>query len=125
MNNIGIIKKDELGAYSVTKLENVAPKLITKHKDTKGKPKLSLVPLFPISKAIWEVRKYGNNKYPNGGPDNWKTVPKEEYKEAITRHTIKWSDGEWLDEESGLPHIYHIACNVAFYLWLHMKGKLK
>ena len=39
-----------------------------------GKPKLTLVPQ-QIIYDIAAVREYGNRKYPEGGPDNWKTVP--------------------------------------------------
>ena len=47
-----------------------------KVKSDSGKPKLTLVPrriIFDIAR----VREYGNDKYPEGGPDNWKQVEKE------------------------------------------------
>ena len=50
-----------------------------------GKAKLSLVP----RQIIWDIaaiREYGNNKYPEGGPDNWKTVEIERYRDALYRH---------------------------------------
>ena len=55
-----------------------------------GKPKLTLVPrkiLFDIAR----VREYGNRKY--GSSENWKQVE---------------------PERSGLPHLWHLACNIAF-----------
>lgn len=79
-----------------------------------GKPKLSLVPpqiIFDIAR----VREYGNKKYPNGGPNNWMLVEPERYRDAAFRHLLAYiSDPYGVDEESGLPHLSHLACNVAF-----------
>ena len=79
-----------------------------------GKAKLSLVP----RRIIWDVaaiREYGNNKYPNGGPDNWKTVDVQRYRDAAYRHFLRYLDSpDSLDDESGFPHLWHLACNIAF-----------
>ena len=79
-----------------------------------GKPKLSLVPteiIFDIAR----VREYGCNKYPNGGPNNWMLVEPERYRDAAFRHLLAYiKDPHGKDEESGLPHLWHLACNVAF-----------
>lgn len=88
--------------------------LMHTYKDTKGKPKPSLVPpqiIFDIS----EVREYGNKKYPEGGKDNWKKVDIDDYKDALLRHTLKYlQDPKSKDEESGIEHYKHMACNIAF-----------
>lgn len=88
--------------------------LINSYKDTKGKLKLSLVPpqiIFDIA----EVREYGNKKYPDGGKDNWKNVGIDDYKDALLRHTLKYlQDPKGKDEESGIEHYKHMACNIAF-----------
>lgn len=77
-----------------------------------GKPQLRLVPTEIIN-CIARVREYGNNKYHN--PDNWKTVEKERYIDAMFRHMLAYvNDNNGIDEESGLPHLWHLACNVAF-----------
>lgn len=77
-----------------------------------GKPKLTLVPrqiIFDIAK----IREYGNKKY--GDPNNWKTVEVERYRDAMMRHMMAYlDDPQGVDEESGLPHIAHLACNIAF-----------
>ena len=79
-----------------------------------GKPKLSLVPP-EIIRNIAVVREYGNNKYPKGGKDNWKKVEPDRYKDALFRHLLAYiEDPEGVDEESGIPHLWHLACNVAF-----------
>ena len=79
-----------------------------------GKPKLTLVPRT-IIRAIAAIREYGNNKYPEGGPDNWKEVGVDRYRDAAFRHFLAYlDDPHGLDEESGLPHLWHHACNIAF-----------
>lgn len=79
-----------------------------------GKAKLSLVP----RRIIWDVatiREYGNNKYPDGGPDNWRRVEPERYRDAAYRHFLRYlDDPKSVDAESGLPHLWHLACNIAF-----------
>lgn len=88
--------------------------LMNPYKDTSGKLKLSLVPpqiIFDIA----EVREYGNKKYPEGGKDNWKRVDIDDYKDALIRHTLKYlQDPKGKDEESGIEHYKHMACNIAF-----------
>lgn len=81
-----------------------------------GKPNLSLVPK-EIIYEIEKVRAFGVKKYKE--PDNWKQVEIERYHEALLRHTLAiWDDIKARDKESGLLHLSHIACNVAFILWI-------
>ena len=81
-----------------------------------GKAKLSLVPQ-KIIYDIARIREYGNNKYPEGGRDNWKGVEKQRYVDAMLRHISAYvSDPKGVDEESGLPHLWHAACDMAFIL---------
>ncbi|MFQ7110280.1 MAG: dATP/dGTP diphosphohydrolase domain-containing protein [Anaerovoracaceae bacterium] len=83
-----------------------------KAKADAGKPRLSLVP-SEIIRDIARVREYGNDKY--GDPENWKTVEPERYRDAAYRHLLAYvDDPAGVDEESGLPHLWHLACNVAF-----------
>lgn len=81
-------------------------------KKDEGKPRLTLVPrkiIFDIAK----VREYGNQKYHD--PENWKTVEIERYRDAAFRHFMQYLDNpKGVDEESGLPHLSHLACNIAF-----------
>ena len=77
-----------------------------------GQLKLSLVPT-QIIRDIAEVREYGNNKY--GDPDNWKTVEIQRYRDALFRHLLAYlEDPDGVDEESGIKHYKHMACNMAF-----------
>lgn len=63
------------------------------------------------------VREYGNAKYHD--PDNWRTVEPERYHEALLRHVLRaWVNPYAVDPESGLMHLEHAACNIAFLLAL-------
>lgn len=79
-----------------------------------GKPRLTLVPRRILA-DIARIREYGNAKYPEGGPNNWKTVEPERYRDAAFRHFVAYlDDPHGVDKESGLPHLWHLACNIAF-----------
>lgn len=85
-----------------------------------GKPRLSLVPLQVIF-DIAQVREYGNEKY--GDPNNWKLVEMQRYVDAALRHFFKFvQDPKGKDEESGIEHYKHLACNIAFICEM-MAGK--
>ena len=87
-----------------------------KHKSDKGKPELSLVPPA-IIEAVGEVRTYGVKKY--GDNECWKLVEPKRYKDALVRHLCEYMrDDKAVDSESGIEHLKHIACNVAFLLEL-------
>lgn len=77
-----------------------------------GKLQLTLVPR-EIIRAIARIRMYGNEKY--GDPENWKQVEPERYRNAMFRHMLAYlDDPASVDEESGLPHLWHLATNCAF-----------
>ena len=94
-------------------LESLAEQNQTAKADA-GKPQLTLVP----RKVIWaiaRVREYGCKKYPVGGVDYWKQVEKERFRDAMMRHILQYlDDPDGVDEESGLPHLWHLATNCAF-----------
>lgn len=82
------------------------------YKHDAGKYRPTLVPP-QIIQDIAEVREYGIKKY--GSEDAWKNVSLGRYKDALCRHLIEYlKDPESIDEESGIPHYKHIACNMAF-----------
>lgn len=86
-----------------------------------GKPRLTLVPRRILT-DIARIREYGNAKYPEGGPDNWKTVEPERYRDAAFRHFVAYlDDPHGVDKESGLPHLWHLACNIAFLCEMEYK----
>lgn len=78
-----------------------------------GKPRLTLVP----RQIVWDIAKVRefavNGKYKD--PDNWRRVSVERYRDALLRHVMRYlDDPHGVDDESGLPHLSHIATNVAF-----------
>ena len=77
-----------------------------------GKDRITLVPR-QIIRDIARVRMFGTDKY--GDPDNWRRVEPERFKDALMRHLLAYlDDPKSVDEESGLPHLWHAACNIAF-----------
>ena len=78
-----------------------------------GKTRLSLVP----QEIIWDIAKVRefavDNKYKE--PGNWKKVEIQRYRDAAFRHWLAYlGNPDKKDEESGLPHLWHLACNIAF-----------
>ena len=78
-----------------------------------GKARLSLVP-SAIIYGIARIREYAvTTKYKD--PDNWKRVEPERYRDAMYRHMLAYiDDPHGVDEESGLPHLWHLCTNAAF-----------
>lgn len=77
-----------------------------------GKAQLRLVP-WQIAFDIAEVREYGNFKY--GDSESWRRVAPTRYIDAMLRHALAFAaDPHSRDEESGIEHYKHLACNVAF-----------
>lgn len=77
--------------------------------DSKG---IALVPVGIIN-AIRKIRLYGLKKYKD--PENWRQVEPQRYRDAMMRHMLAYlDDPHGVDEESGMPHLWHLACNVAF-----------
>ena len=74
-------------------------------KETKGKVRLELIPPDWIT-GMGEVLTYGAAKYTDY---NWLEVddPQDIYYAAAMRHIMRHRNGEYLDEESGLPHLLH------------------
>lgn len=94
-----------------------------------GKPRFDLLmdgmphALLDVTKVLtWavEVKHYV--------PHSWQKVPeaKRRYRAAMQRHENKIALGETNDDESGLPHRAHIACNALFLAeldYLHPEAK--
>lgn len=98
------------------------PMLEPVHKDDAGKLRLSLVPPELIH-AVGEIREYGLQKY--GSAESWRQVEPQHYWDAALRHALAaWDDWNAVDPESGMPHIWHMACNLGFLIQLE-RGKEK
>lgn len=89
-------------------------------KHDQGKPRYSLIPAGALALVV-DVLEYEATKY---APNGWKHVKnaRERYYNAAMRHLQQWWSGEWLDSESGLPHLAHVACCVMFLIWLGGEG---
>lgn len=80
-----------------------------------------VIQVFPYSiMALGAVIKKGAEKYPN--PNNWKLVDDAEnkYRDALMRHLIKYLLGQRIDDETGQPHLAHMAWNALAILELYL-----
>ncbi|MEX1058763.1 MAG: dATP/dGTP diphosphohydrolase domain-containing protein, partial [Natronospirillum sp.] len=76
------------------------------------KARMELIP--PKAEMLLaEVLTFGAEKY---GAENWRLVDEQErrYMAAAMRHINAHRQGEVLDQESGLPHLVHAMCCLAF-----------
>lgn len=81
-------------------------------KSDKDKMRINIVPI-QIIYDIAEVREYGIQKYTD--PENWRKVEIIRYINALFRHFVAFlKDHKSVDEESGIEHYKHMACNAAF-----------
>lgn len=88
-----------------------------KHDD--NKPPMDLLPPeFLVETA--RVFGYGADKYER---HNWlKGMRWGRVYAALQRHLVAWQSGEDTDEESGLPHLAHASCCLAFLLTYQARG---
>ena len=84
-------------------------------KDTADKLELTLVP-SEIIRAISVIRMYAvHKKY--GDAEAWQSVELDRWKDAAYRHFLDYlDDPKAVDAESGYPHLWHLACNIAFLI---------
>lgn len=90
------------------------------HKDT-GKPVVADI-TYSLLEAIGTVlkRAQDSGKYPRY---NWKEGGEiTRFAASAIRHVFKYLDGVEKDEETGLPHLWHAACNLMFLIEWHKKG---
>lgn len=82
------------------------------------KPRWSLVDFKSLEPMV-RVLEYGAKKYTTpwaSGEENWKKpMPKKAILDSAMRHLIAMMNGEEIDQESGLPHAWHLMCNAMFY----------
>ena len=82
------------------------------YKRDAGKLKLSLVPPQIIA-DIAKVREFGCKKY--GDTESWRKIGRARYIDAAYRHWLNFvREPSGVDGESHLPHLWHVACNIAF-----------
>lgn len=85
-----------------------------KRMDDPAKLQPSMIPPVFIE-GVSQVLMFGARKYARG---NWmRGMSYTDVLDAIKTHTLAIERGEDLDTDSGLPHIYHIGCGLAFLSW--------
>lgn len=86
----------------------------------KGKPRIGLLPP-ELMIEVAKVMTFGAEKYSD---DNWKKGLSDECcLSSCLRHITAYMAGKEFDKESGLPHLAHAACNLAFMLHFHYPVK--
>ena len=89
-----------------------------------GKPEYAtFLAHFPKAlEGLVKVATYGRDKYDEDSTyQNWRNVPdaKIRYTNALFRHLLKHIQGEVIDNESHLPHLYHALWNVCAVIELY------
>lgn len=76
-----------------------------------GKRRLSLIEPQFIN-TLGDVITFGAEKY---APGNWRLCEDtSRYKDALLRHIYAYLSGERQDQETGIDHLAHAACNLMF-----------
>lgn len=87
-------------------------------RDNKGKLPFSWVPyevIEAMAAVLWHSSVDGGGKYER---HNWKKCAEHSVPmNSLLRHSFKRSRGELKDEESGLPHSWHMLINAAFLVY--------
>lgn len=97
-------------------------KLTVGVKHDQGKPPISLINRRALEEEA-RVMAYGAKKY---AAHNWrKGISSSRLLDAALRHILAYADGENLDLETGLSHLAHARCCLAFQIELeHTHPKL-
>lgn len=81
---------------------------------TSPKTPLELIPP-QYTEGVAEVLLHGAKKY---APGNWmRGMSWETVAGGMSRHLSAFRRGEETDPESGLPHLFHLACGAMFLSW--------
>ena len=96
-------------------------KVVKGVKHDKKKLRWCLLPMAPLRYVV-AVLTHGAVKYED---NNWQKVSngKERYYSAMIRHIDQHVDGEWIDDEFGLPHLAHALCCLIFLFWLELNER--
>lgn len=82
-------------------------------KHDQGKAPISLIARSALEKEA-AVMAFGASKY---GRDNWRSgIAWSRCLDAALRHIIAFVDGEENDPETGICHLAHARCNLAFLI---------
>ena len=88
-------------------------------KDDQEKIRLDLMPPELLT-AVGSVLTFGAKKYSDR---NWEKGMKwGRVYAALQRHLLAWHSGEEKDPESGMSHLWHAGCCVAFLITYEQRG---
>jgi hypothetical protein len=97
----------------IFKSQGIVNRQIAQH-ESEGKLALDQLPI-KFLRGVAAVLNFGMLKY---AKDNWKQgTDWSEFYGSTQRHLLAWWDGEDNDPESGLSHLAHAACNIAFLIY--------
>ena len=89
-------------------------------KDDGGKARHDLIPP-ELPEAIAAVLTFGASKY---GERNWeKGMSWGRPYAALMRHMLAWWRGEKVDTETGMSHLWHAGCCIAFLIAFEQRQK--
>ena len=87
------------------------------NKFDEGKPRLDLIDPLAIE-GLAKVLTFGAKKYAS---HNWRGgISYSRLAAALLRHMFAIMRGEYIDKESGLPHIDHVGC-----CWMFLSHSMK
>jgi hypothetical protein len=76
---------------------------------------------WPALEQVLKVMMFGAKKY---SEYNWQHVkPPMRYWSAAMRHMIADRNGKECDDETGLLHLAHAACDILFLMWQRMQAR--
>jgi len=91
----------------------------TGRKDDSEKSRVDLIDA-EFLEGLGDVLRFGANKY---NPQNWRGgISYSRLLGACFRHLLALLRGEDVDKESGLGHVFHLACSCMFLSW-HLKHR--
>jgi len=75
-----------------------------------------------LVEEVVKILTFGAKKY---APNNWQKVDNAEdrYYAALLRHLVEYRKGNKIDEESGISHLSHAACNIIFLIYFDKHGE--
>jgi len=83
-------------------------------KHDQGKPPMSMINREALVQEAY-VMAFGRKKYDR---DNWRGgMDWTRLVDAAMRHITAWSEGEDNDPETGITHLAHARCCLAFLIW--------
>jgi len=82
-----------------------------------GKMRMDLIPAEMIE-ALATILTHGAKKYDD---NNWmKGLSFRRVWGALIRHLMSYRRGEYIDPESGYPHLWHAFCNLGFLIYYNV-----